>query len=562
MLKNSEIKREKLALEIPTLVKEKLSGKVFYAKTFGCQANVRDEETLDGLLLMAGLKKTDDPRKADLALINTCAVRENAEEKIYGEIGSFKENWEKNRDFILIVSGCVVQEEGIPAKLLKSYPWLSLCLGTHEVPYLLKHLEDYLKRKKPVVATPSVSGLIVEDLPSLRYSSFQAFVNISYGCDKFCTYCIVPYLRGRERSRMMDDVLRECQNLKEEGFLEVTLLGQNVDAYGLDFKDPAINFAVLLKKVAELGIPRVRFLTSYPSQLSDETIEVMATHKNIIPWLHLPVQSGSTSCLKRMGRRYTREEYLELVQKLKNKIPDLAITTDIIVGFPGETEEEFSETLSLVDEVKFSSAFTFIYSPRKGTPAAKWEQVPSPITRERFSRLKEVVEKATSLHSDSLLGTVQDVLVEGIAKKGSGMLVGHTANGKPVNFMGPEYLIGTIAPVKINESHVYSLLGVLDEDPLIIKAKKSAYLLSLDPLLKERINDEKKIENSSLKKKFLELKKYKEAMLASPSDQDLKDGYYRLIREIEEDPLFKNRNAKLDMAEDEISLISDLFKDL
>lgn len=472
-------------VEVPELVKRFAVGKKFYIKTFGCQANIRDEEVMAGYLTMAGFVRTEDPRSADLAIINTCAVRENAEDKVYGEIGSFKINRTNNPQFLLCVCGCMMQEEGKAEFLEKTYPYVSLVFGTHNVHRLLAMLNDVLKKDKNIVNVLSFPGEVVEGLPSVRLNDYEAFVNISYGCDKFCTYCIVPYTRGRERSRKMEDIVAECRTLVEAGYKQITLLGQNVNSYGLDFHD-GTTFAKLLAAVAELGIPRLRFLTSYPSQFTDEMIETMAKYDNIQKWLHFPVQSGSTSCLKRMGRRYTREEYLEIVARIRAKMPDIALTTDIIVGFPNETEEEFADTLSLAEEVSYSAAFTFIYSPRGGTPAARLVDGVSDETKhERFMRLVHVIEKTTGAHSAAMVGKTFDVLVEGASKKNSKILSGYAENGKLINFAGPSYLTGCIIPVKVTESKTYSLRGELVEDPLISKAKDIAYLMSLDPILGE-----------------------------------------------------------------------------
>mgnify|MGYP003318886397 CR=1 FL=1 len=326
----------------PEILKEFAKGRYFYIRTYGCQGNVRDEEVMAGFLTEAGFTRTEDASLADVAIINTCAVRENAEDKIYGEIGNFKANKKKNPDFMLVLAGCVMGEDGVGEKLIETYPFISLVIGTHDVAKINDLLAEVIKERKSIINVHSFSSEIVENLPSVRLDNNQAFVNISYGCDKFCTYCIVPFTRGRERSRHLDDIVAECKKLVEEGYKQITLLGQNVNSYGLDLKD-GTDFAKLLSAAAETGIPRLRFLTSYPSQFSDEMIDVMAKYENIDHWLHFPVQSGSSSCLRRMARRYTREEYLERANKIKEKMPDIALTTDIIVGFPGETEEEFLE---------------------------------------------------------------------------------------------------------------------------------------------------------------------------------------------------------------------------
>lgn len=296
-------------------LKARLEGRHFFIRTFGCQANIRDEEVMAGLLSRAGMTRTENPEEADVAIINTCAVRENAVDKVYGEIGEFKAISQSNHDFVLILSGCAMEAEGLAERLMGTYPWVRLAIGTHEVPYLLEHLKDALFLGRQLVRVRSSSGDVVEGLPSLRKNDYSAFVNISYGCDKFCTYCIVPYTRGRERSRRKGDILAECRRLVEDGFQEIVLLGQNVNSYGLDLGEEDA-FPELLSAVADLGIPRLRFITSYPSQFTDRMIDAMASRPNILPWLHFPVQSGSDKVLRKMGRRYGREEYLNLVRRL------------------------------------------------------------------------------------------------------------------------------------------------------------------------------------------------------------------------------------------------------
>ncbi len=549
--------------EVPSIVKKELEHKKFYIRTFGCQANIRDEEIMAGFLKNAGMEKVDNPHLSNLAIINTCAVRENAVDKIYGEIGSFKANWDESHSFILILAGCAMEEEGLAEKLQATYPWVRLFIGTHEVPHLLEHLSTYFQEKKSLIRIRSMSGEVIESLPSLRLDSDSAFVNISYGCDKFCTYCIVPYTRGRERSRRKGDVLAECKKLVEEGYKEITLLGQNVNSYGLDLGEEDA-FPILLEEVAKLGIPRLRFITSYPSQFTGRMIDVMAKYKNIIPWLHFPVQSGSNHVLKAMGRRYTREEYLSLVQQLKKKIPDIAITTDIIVAFPGETEEDFEETLSLCKEVGFSSAFTFIYSPRPGTPAAKKEQIPSSVAHDRFNRLKEVIDECTANHSSSMVGKTFEVLVLGPSKRNEEMLSGYATNGKLIHFKGPKYLKGCLVDVLVKESHVYSLQGELVDDPLIYKAKDIAYLLSKDPLFSEYHSLVKKAKESgeldALKIKLPQLKK--EMIDLSNRHQDIrqiKNEYLALKKNLENSPLLQNLDILGEEVKEELRVIADFL---
>ena len=534
-------------VHVPELLKSFAKGKKYYIRTFGCQANIRDEEIMAGYLEMAGFSRTENQKEADLAIINTCAVRENAEDKVHGEIGSFKSVREKNPDFLLAVCGCMMQEEGVAERIEKTYPYVSLVFGTHNVHQLLSMLNDVIAKKRNLVNVISFPGEVVEGLPSVRLNDYEAFVNISYGCDKFCTYCIVPYTRGRERSRKMDDIVHECRILVEQGYKQITLLGQNVNSYGLDLKDGS-NFATLLEEVAQLGVPRLRFLTSYPSQFTDEMIETMAKYDNIQKWLHFPVQSGSTSCLKRMGRRYTREEYLEIVKKIRAKMPDIALTTDIIVGFPNETDEEFSDTLSLCEEVRYSAAFTFIFSPRAGTPAARLEdKTPNALKHERFNALVKVIERTTGEHSQAMVGNTYRVLVEGPSKKNKSILSGYADNGKLVNFAGPSYLTGCFVDVKVTESKNYSLRGELLGDPLLWKARDVAYILSCDPLLKEYRTLLEALDADTYREignAFVEAKK---KMALSIQDKDLyqkaKEHFLALKAKIENDPLIANKDA-------------------
>ncbi|MCQ2772062.1 MAG: tRNA (N6-isopentenyl adenosine(37)-C2)-methylthiotransferase MiaB [Bacilli bacterium] len=549
---------------VPDNLKALFAGKYFYIKTFGCQANIRDEEVMAGYLTLVGMKRTDNQKEADIAIINTCAVRENAEEKVYGEIGTFKCNKERNKNFMLVLAGCVMQEEGIAVDLLQSYPWISLVIGTHDVHNLLNLLSEALRRKQSLINVRSFADEIIENMPSQRLSSYQAYVNISYGCDKFCTYCIVPYTRGRERSRAPEDIINECKKLVDEGYKEITLLGQNVNSYGLDLKN-GTTFASLLESVAKLGVPRLKFLTSYPSQFSDDMIEVMAKYDNIEKWLHFPVQSGSTSCLKRMARRYTRDEYLEKVRKIRERMPDIALTTDIIVGFPGETEEEFADTLKLAEEVSYSAAFTFIYSARQGTPAAKMEQVPSEVQHERFDRLKALIDVTTAKHSSTMIGKTFDILVQGPSKRNSEVLSGYATNGKLVNFKGPAYLTGCIVPVKILESHVYSLIGELAEDPLVLKAKDVAFLMSKDPLLKEYLAlDENIRSDASIKELGDALVREKKAMGESFMDKDIHEAhkaeYEKVLEAMKNHPLLANRNELMSLVEERLLEVRDYLR--
>lgn len=542
-------------LVVPKIVKEFGEGRKFFIKTFGCQGNVRDEEILAGYLEAAGMTRTDVEEEAGLVLINTCAVRENAEEKVYGEIGKFKANRKKDPTFFLGVCGCMMQEEGAAKKIKASYPYVNLIFGTHNIPDILNLIGESLARKKDLVDIVSFPGDIVENLPSTRLDSYKAYVNITYGCDKFCTYCIVPYTRGRERSRAKEDVLKECKSLVDQGYQEITLLGQNVNSYGKDFHD-GTSFATILREVAALGIPRLRFMTSHPWDFTDEMIDVIASTPNIMPCIHLPVQSGSTSMLRLMGRRYTRESYLELVKKIRSKIPGCAITTDIIVGFPNETEEQFEDTLSLCEEVKYDAAFTFLYSPRKGTPAAKMEDNVSDATKhERFDRLLKVVEVGVLSHSKEMLGKVYDVLVDGPSKKDENVLSGYTETGKLVNFPGPKYLKGCIVPVRIVEDHAFSMIGALVEDPVISLAKRAGKALGNEPVAKTYLAAKEAFEGSETVSSLREAveKAQKEVTRLSAAGDDIafaraKKAYRSAMDAYRNDPVVQNfETAKEEM---------------
>ena len=435
-------------------------GKTYYIHTYGCQANYRDEEIISGILTKAGFLKTND-ENADIIILNTCAVRENAEDKVFGKIGELKAIKAKNKNAIIAICGCMVQQIHIINKILDIYKHVDLIFGTHNITDLPKLLDEIILKRNKIVDVKSQPSLIEENLPSTRLSSFKAFVNISYGCDKFCTYCIVPYTRGKERSRKMEDILNECRELKEAGYQEVTLLGQNVNAYGKDFKD-GTTFAKLLEEVAKLNIPRIRFLTSHPWDFKEEMIDVIAKYDNIMKYVHLPVQSGSSEILKLMGRRYTSDQYKQLVKLIRSKIKDVYLSTDIIVGFPNETEEQFQETLEMVKFAQYDSAFTFIYSPRNNTPAAK---MVDNVTREekssRFKRLVAELEKSVSASSMAMVGKTFKVLVEGASEKDNSMLSGYTEGNKLVHFKGDLSLVGKIVDVKIIASHTYSLIGEL-----------------------------------------------------------------------------------------------------
>ena len=441
-----------------------LRDKKYYIHTYGCQANVRDEETMKGLLDIVNMKSTSNPNEADVIIINTCAVRENAEDKVYGEIGNLKHLRHKNKDLVIAICGCMIEQPEILDRLLNTFPEVNLYFGTHEIYQLIDLIRETIISKSRIVAIESKQGEVIEDLPCTRNNKYKAFVNIMYGCNKFCTYCIVPYTRGKERSRKFVDVMKEVDELVKEGYQEITFLGQNVNAYGKDL-DEGYDFADLLEAAALKGVPRIRFTTSHPWDFSLKMIDVIAKYPNIMKFIHLPVQSGNTEILKLMGRRYSREDYLNLVKTMRERIPGLSLSTDIIVGFPNESEEQFNDTLSLVDIVKYEAAFTFIYSPRRGTPAAKMTDTVSYETKSiRFKELVKHLEVSISNDAKKCVGNIYKVLVDGPSKNDLTMYSGYTENNKLVHFKADASYVGKIINVKINESHTYSLIGeIVDE---------------------------------------------------------------------------------------------------
>ncbi len=443
-------------------LKEYGKDKLYYIRTFGCQANVRDSEVIAGIFDSMNMKETSDISLANIIVINTCAVRENAVDKMFGEIGQCKAYRAKSCQVCAVI-GCVCEQPDNVEKILDKYPHVNLILGTHEIAFFAENLYELVSNNyKRLVNIKSQGGNVFENFPSHRQNEYKAYVNIMYGCNKFCSYCIVPYTRGRERSRLMKDILDECKELINNGYKEITLLGQNVNAYGKDLKDGS-SFALLLEEVAKLGIARLRFTTSHPFDFSDDIIEVIAKYDNIMKSIHLPVQSGSDEILKLMARRYTSKQYKNLVDKMRSKIKDLTLSTDIIVGFPNETEEQFLMTLDMVDYVKYESAFTFIYSPRKGTPAAALEDnVSDEVKHERFNRLVKCLEKYVSKYAESMVGNTYKVLVDGPSKSDPTMFSGYTESNKLVHFKcSRTSLIGQIVDVKILSSHTYSLIGEL-----------------------------------------------------------------------------------------------------
>ncbi len=454
-----EIHHIKDAYEIPADMVGIGKGQKYFIQTYGCQANERDSETLAGILESLGYSATDEIKDAQVVLLNTCAIRENAEEKVFGKIGYLKKVKRTNPNIIFGICGCMAQEEVVVNKILEKHPQVDLIFGTHNIHRLPVLLKQAMLDKEMVLEVWSKEGDVIENLPSHRAHPYKAWVNIMYGCNKFCTYCIVPYTRGKERSRLKEEILQEVLELKEQGYQEITLLGQNVNSYGKDFQDN-YNFASLLEDVAKTGIPRIRFTTSHPWDFSDEMIDVIAQYDNIMPAIHLPVQSGNSEVLKRMGRRYTREDYLKLFDKIKSKIPDCTITTDVIVGFPGETDEQFEDTLSLYEYCEYDLAYTFIYSPRAGTPAAKMEDDIDIQTKEqRLYRLNDLVNEKALKQNQKFLNQVVEVLVEGTSKKDNEMLTGYTKHQKLINFKGNPEHIGQIVPVRVTEVKTWALKG-------------------------------------------------------------------------------------------------------
>lgn len=432
----------------------------YHVSTFGCQMNFKDSEKLAGVLEAIGYKESES-EKADFVIYNTCTVRENANSKVYGRIGYLGKLKESNPDMIIAICGCMMQEKHNVEKIKKSYRFVDIVFGTHNI-FMLAELiyKKLTDNSKMLIEIWEGTTQIVENLPSARKFDFKAGVNIMYGCNNFCTYCIVPYVRGRERSRKPEDILAEVECLANEGVKEIMLLGQNVNSYGKGLEEPC-SFAELLRMVCKVDkIRRIRFMTSHPKDLSDELLKVMALEPKICNHLHLPMQSGSSRLLTKMNRHYTKEDYLKLIEKAKAAIPDLSLTTDIIVGFPGETEEDFKETLDVVERVGFDSAFTFIYSERQGTPAASFpDKVPEDVVKERFDRLLEVCKVASENACNRITGKTVEVLVEGVDEASENMLTGRLSNNLLVHFPGDTSLIGSFINVKLNECKGFYFIG-------------------------------------------------------------------------------------------------------
>ena len=432
----------------------------FCVTTFGCQMNARDSEKLVGILEEIGYIEEPDEEKADFVIYNTCTVRENANQRVYGRLGQLKHVKKSNPHMMIGLCGCMMQEPQVVEKLKKSYRFVDIIFGTHNIYKFAELIATRFESERMVIDIWKDTDKIVEDLPSERKFSFKSGVNIMFGCNNFCSYCIVPYVRGRERSRNPKDIIREIERLVADGVVEIMLLGQNVNSYGKNLEEP-MTFAQLLQEIEKIeGLERIRFMTSHPKDLSDELIEVMKNSKKICKHLHLPVQSGSSRILEKMNRRYTKEQYLKLVEKIKTAVPDISLTTDIIVGFPGETEEDFLETMDVVKKVRYDSAFTFIYSKRTGTPAAAMEnQIPEEVVKNRFDRLLKEVQEISAEVCSVHEGTVQKALVEGINDHDASLVTGRLSNNILVHFPGDESLIGQIVDVSLDECKGFYYIG-------------------------------------------------------------------------------------------------------
>lgn len=457
----NDIKKQR---EIACHIKDLNANKYlkFHIETYGCQMNVHDSEKLAGMLIDMGYFPTENIGEANIILFNTCCVREHAEIRVFGRVSQLKELKIRKPNIIIGICGCMMQEKDVVEKIREDYPYIDIVFGTHNLFKLPQLLTEAMNSNTTVIDIWNDNQNIIEDIPMQRADGVKAWVNIIYGCNNFCTYCIVPYVRGREKSRKPEDIINEIKSLAENGFKEVTLLGQNVNSYGNDL-DINVNFAKLLSMVNDVdGIERIRFMTSHPKDLSDELIYAMRDLDKVCEHLHLPVQSGSNNILKRMNRNYTRENYLEIIDKVKENIPGIAITTDIIVGFPGETDKDFEETLDLVKKVKYDAAYTFIYSKRSGTLASKMnDQVDDTVKHNRLNKLIEI-QNEISIEKNALMnGKVVEVLVEGISKRDKEKLTGRTRTNKIVHFKAKPELIGKFAKVKITDTKAWTMQGEL-----------------------------------------------------------------------------------------------------
>lgn len=454
---------EKEQYQLPVEDRELGKNKTYFLKTYGCQMNEHDSENIQAMLEEMGFKEAADYEQADLILLNTCSIRENAHNKAFGMLGRLKHLKQEKPDIIIGLCGCMAQEEGVIQEILTRYPQVNFVFGTHNLHRLPIVLKKYLDTNHQEIEVFSKEGNLIEGMPVKRMSPYKAYVNIIYGCDKFCTYCIVPYTRGKQRSRRKEDILQEVEELVKEGYQEVTLLGQNVNAYGKDLEE---NYGMedLLEDVAKTNIPRIRFMTSHPWDFTDKMIEVIAKYPNIMKSIHLPVQSGSSRILRKMGRRYTKESYLELFDKIKETVPNVSISTDIIVGFPGEEEEDFQETLDLVRHCKFDNAFTFIYSPRENTPASRLtDNTPLEVKEKRLQELNQLVNQYFLENNQKKVGSIEKVLVEGKNENGKTDLYGYTETNKLINFNGSSDTIGKIIDVKVTDAKTWSLDGEICE---------------------------------------------------------------------------------------------------
>ena len=438
-----------------------LDGKKYFIKTYGCQMNVHDSEELKAHLENLGLIETDQLEDANIIVLNTCAIRENAHDKVFGYLGRCKHLKKNKKDVLVCLCGCMAQEENVAKEIKEKHPYVDIVIGTHNIHELPNMIINY--QSKQNINVLSCEGNVYENIPYKRDSKYTAWVNIMYGCDKFCTYCIVPYTRGKQRSRRHEDIVKEVIDLVNNGYQEVTLLGQNVNAYGKDL-DGEISFAKLLELVSDTNIPRIRFVTSHPWDFTDEMIDIIAKKDNIMPFIHLPLQSGSDKILKLMGRRYTKDEYITLFNKMKDKIPNVSITTDIIVGFPNETDEDFNETLDVVNKCHFDGAFTFIYSPRENTPAASMEDsISLEVKEDRLHRLNEVINKYSNESNKKLIGKVVPVLLQEKSDKGEDKLMGYTDTMKLVNVTSSTDNLGKIVNVLIEDAKSFSLDGKITQ---------------------------------------------------------------------------------------------------
>ncbi len=436
-------------------------NKKYCVVTYGCQMNLHESEKISGILSGMGMSAVNEPENADVVVFNTCCIRDTAERRALGNIGKMKELKKKNKNLLIVVTGCMTQQNGFAENMKERYQYVDVILGTHNISDLENQIRIRLEKKKRVAAVLDTDGYIDDETTPVTRTSFpNAWVNINYGCNNFCTYCIVPYVRGRERSRDMKSIISECEKLINDGYKEITLLGQNVNSYGNDVPDENVNFANLLREVAKIdGKFRIRFMTSHPKDLTEDVVKAIRDNDKICNNIHLPIQAGSNSVLKNMNRRYTREHYLGLIDMIRRYLPDCGITTDIMVGFPYETEEDFSDTMDIVEKVRFSTAFTFIYSVRKGTKAAEMPQIPYEIKQNRIKRLIARQNEITEEISKDYVGNVYEILVEGMQEKKNGYVVGRTESGRLVSAKGDESMIGEFKNVKITAVKNAQLLG-------------------------------------------------------------------------------------------------------